>query len=210
MAADYIFVGNHDLNFEVPGTLGIVYNYKKWKNNFKGYPLFTAKEYLSENEKSKKMNIVYSNLFDLSEELKQKLKLDKTAILLIDTQNKNGIAEQRKFMVELINNDIKTPVIIARTYKNLSDEQLQISSAIDLGSLLLDGLGDGIFINAINSGSDQMINKLSFGILQATRTRISKTEYISCPSCGRTLFDLQETTAKIEKRLIILKELKLE
>ena len=81
----------------------------------------------------------------------------------------------------------------------MSQEQLQLSAATDIGALFLDGLGDGIFISSINCGSDQMINSLAFGILQASRTRISKTEYISCPSCGRTLFDLQETTAKIRK-----------
>jgi len=171
---------------------------------------FTYIGNLPENFKFKNSNYLkpLSGL-DLSEELKNKLKLDKTAVLLINTQNKNGIAEQRKLFVDLINSNIKNPVIIGRTYKNLSDEQLQISSSIDFGSLLLDGLGDGIFINAINSSSDQIINQLSFGILQATRTRISKTEYISCPSCGRTLFDLQETTAKIRKRTDHLKGIKI-
>ena len=92
---------------------------------------------------------------------------------------------------------------------NLSDQQIQISSSIDIGALLLDGLGDGISISANNCGSDQMINSLAFGILQATRTRISKTEYISCPSCGRTLFDLEETTAKIRAKTDHLKGVKI-
>ena len=148
----------------------------------------SAKEYLNEKVKSDKLNIIYVCLSDLSEELKNKLKLDNSAVLLIDTHNKNGIAEQRKLFVELINNKIKTPVIVRRAYKNLSDQQLQVTASIDVGSLLIDGLGDGIFIYAENCGSNEMINNLSFGILQATRTRISKTEYISCPSCGRTLF----------------------
>ena len=128
---------------------------------------------------------------------------------MIDTRNKNGVAEQRRLFIELINNNIKTPVIISREYNNLSQEQLQVSAASDIGALLLDGLGDGICINAINSGSDQIVNSLSFGILQASRTRISKTEYISCPSCGRTLFDLQETTAKIRKETDHLKGVKI-
>ena len=118
-------------------------------------------------------------------------------------------AEQRRLFVELINSEIKTPIIIKRGYSDLSQEQLQISAAADLGALLLDGLGDGIFICAENSGSDQMVNSLAFGILQASRTRISKTEYISCPSCGRTLFDLQETTAKIRKETDHLKGVKI-
>ncbi len=197
MAADYVFVGDHDLDFEVPGTLGIIYNYKKWKKHKKGYPCLTTKEYLNEPNQSDKMNIVYACFSDLTKELKNKLKLDKTAVLLIDTHNNNAIAEQRRLFIELINNNIQTPVVIGRAYENVSEQQLQLSSSADIGALLLDGLGDGIFVYAPKCSSDQMINSLAFGILQATRTRISKTEYISCPSCGRTLFDLQETTAKI-------------
>ena len=209
MATDYLFVGDHEIDFEVPGTLGVIYNYKSWQKHKKGHPCLNAKEYLNEKVKSNNLNVIYACLSDLSEELKNKLKLDNTAVLLIDTNNKNGIAEQRKFFVELINNKIKTPVIIGRAYKNLSDQQLQLAASADIGSLLIDGLGDGIFIWAENCGSDEMINNLSFGILQATRTRISKTEYISCPSCGRTLFDLQETTAKIRKVTDHLKGIKI-
>ena len=155
------------------------------------------------------MNIIYACLSDFSEEMKNKLQSDKTAVLLIDTHNKNGIAEQRRLFVKLINNKIQTPVIIGRAYADLSQEKLQLSSASDIGALLLEGLGDGIFIDAKNSGSDQMVNYLAFGILQASRTRISKTEYISCPSCGRTLFDLQETTAKIRQETDHLKGIKI-
>ena len=209
MAADYVFVGDHNLDFEVPGTLGVIYNYKKWKVHKKGYPCLSTKEYLNIKLQSDKLNIVNTCLSDLTKEVKTKLKTDKTVVLLIDTQNKNGIAEQRRLFVELINHDIKTPVIIRRAYKDLSKEQLQLSAAADTGALLLDGLGDGILINSKNCGSDKMINSLAFGILQATRTRISKTEYISCPSCGRTLFDLQETTAKIRKETDHLKGVKI-
>ena len=77
----------------------------------------------------------------------------------------------------------------------------------DAGAVLIDGFGDGIWINSIQAAT--FINQISFGILQATRTRISKTEYISCPSCGRTLFDLQETTAKIRERTSHLKGIKI-
>ena len=108
-----------------------------------------------------------------------------------------------------MNNNIKTPVIIGRAYVDFSEQQLQLSGSSDFGALLLDGLGDGIFIAAKNCGSSQSINSLAFGILQASRTRISKTEYISCPSCGRTLFDLQETTAKIRKETNHLKGVKI-
>ena len=209
MAADYVFVGNHDLDFEVPGTLGVIYNYKKWVEHKKGYPFLTINDYLDEGEISEKLNIVYVCLSDLCEELFAKLETDTTAVLMIDTYNENGLAEQRKLFTELMNNGIKTPVIIGRAYGDLSEEQLQLSASSDLGALLLDGLGDGIFIAAENCGSYQSINSLAFGILQASRTRISKTEYISCPSCGRTLFDLQETTAKIRKETDHLKGVKI-
>lgn len=168
-----------------------------------------AKQYLIADELSDKLNIVYMCLSDLSNEVFETLKTDSTAVLLIDTYNRNGLAEQRKLFTELMNNDIKTPVIIGRAYGNLSKEQLQLSASSDFGALLLDGLGDGIFIAAENCGSDQSVNSLAFGVLQATRTRISKTEYISCPSCGRTLFDLQETTAKIRKVTNHLKGVKI-
>ena len=209
MAADYVFVGNHDVNFEVPGTLGVIYNYQKWKEHKKGFPFLTINDYLDEAEISEKLNIVYICLSDLSEELYTKLRTDTTAVLMIDTYNDNGLAEQRKLFSELMNNKVKTPVVIGRAYGDLSQEQLQLSASADFGALLLDGLGDGIFIAAENCGSYQSINSLAFGILQASRTRISKTEYISCPSCGRTLFDLQETTAKIRKETSHLKGLKI-
>ena len=209
MAADYVFVGNNDIDFEVPGTLGVIYNYKKWRTHKKGYPFLDVKQYMSDLERSDKMNVIYTLNSDLCNEFLEKVKNDKTAIILVDTSNKHGVAEQRKFLIDLINNKIRTPVIIGRSYQDLSDQKLQLSTSVDFGALLLDGFGDGIFISTKNCGSDQMINSLSFGILQATRTRISKTEYISCPSCGRTLFDLQETTAKIRKETDHLKGVKI-
>ena len=107
LACDYIFLGNNDINFDVPGTLGLIYNYKKWIKNKKGYPFLTPDEYLRNNNFSKKMNIIYSCLSDLSNKLMSKLNRDKSAVLLIDTYNKHGMAEQRKLFIELINNQIK-------------------------------------------------------------------------------------------------------
>jgi (E)-4-hydroxy-3-methylbut-2-enyl-diphosphate synthase len=106
-----------------------------------------------------------------------------------------------------MNQNILNPVIIRRTYKGLSKEEFLMHSSVDVGGLQIDGLGDGVWLDF---ESDQSyVNQTAFGILQASRTRISKTEYISCPSCGRTLFDLQETTAKIRKRTDHLKGIKI-
>jgi len=211
MACDYVFVGDHIVDFAIPGTLGVIYNHKTWIEN-KGercYPFLDAKKYLSTIELSQELNIVYACLSDVTDELITKLKSDSTSVLMIDSYNKHGMAEQRKLFIELMNAKCNVPVIIGRAYGNLTTERLQLQSSTDMGALLLDGLGDGVFIAAENCGGDQMIMQTAFGILQATRTRISKTEYISCPSCGRTLFDLQETTAKIRSKTSHLKGLKI-
>ncbi|MFT7436049.1 MAG: (E)-4-hydroxy-3-methylbut-2-enyl-diphosphate synthase, partial [Psychromonas sp.] len=110
--------------------------------------------------------------------------------------------------IELINSENDIPVILSASYEDISESDFQLYSATDCGGLLLDGLGDGIILNHKNS-EVKKINSTAFGILQAARTRITKTEYISCPSCGRTLFDLQETTAKIRKRTDHLKGVKI-
>ncbi|MDB3926925.1 (E)-4-hydroxy-3-methylbut-2-enyl-diphosphate synthase [Flavobacteriales bacterium] len=212
MACDYVFLGDEEIDFNIPGTLGIVYHYDTWlkhQNEDRVYPFLTHKQYLENSTLSKHLNIVYACLPDLSTELIDRLKSDPTAVLLIDSWNAHGMAEQRRLFVELINHKCTVPVIIGRAYGNLKEEELQLHAATDMGALLLDGLGDGIFIAAENCGSDQTVNQTAFGILQATRTRISKTEYISCPSCGRTLFDLQETTAKIRAKTNHLKGVKI-
>lgn len=211
-ACDYVFLGDKVIDFDVPGTLGLIYNYKVWleqKDTFNAYPFFTVEEYLAATDLSDKMNMVYVALSELSDELITKLKADSTAVLMIDTYHAHGVAEQRKLFTVLINKNCYTPVVIGRAYGNLTPEQLQLHASTDMGALLVDGLGDGIFIAAEHCGSDKMINETAFYILQATRTRISKTEYISCPSCGRTLFDLQETTAKIRAVTSHLKGVKI-
>lgn len=212
MACDYVFLGNKTINFEVPGTLGLVYLHKTWitqKGKFNAFPFIDAKDYLNEVETHPKLNFVYITLDQLDNAFITKINKDKTAVLVIDTYHPHGMAEQRKLFNDLLLSNCETPVIIGRAYGNLSEEQIQLYAATDMGSLLVDGLGDGVFIAAENCGSDSMLNQLAFGIPQATRTRISKTEYISCPSCGRTLFDLQETTAKIRKVTSHLKGVKI-
>ncbi|HEY9044947.1 MAG TPA: (E)-4-hydroxy-3-methylbut-2-enyl-diphosphate synthase [Ohtaekwangia sp.] len=212
MACDYIFLGDRTIDFEIPGTLGLIYHHATWltqRSKDRTYPFIRAEQYIAGVEQSGKANFIYATLQDVTDTLIAKLKVDKTAVLFIDTNNKHGMAEQRRLFVELINQGCDVPVIIGRAYADLSVEQLQLYAATDLGGLLVDGLGDGIFISAVNCGPDKIINETAFNILQATRTRISKTEYISCPSCGRTLFDLQETTAKIRLRTSHLKGVKI-
>ncbi len=212
MACDYVFLSKCEIDFEIPGTLGLIYDHATWlkvKSKPRTYPLISSAAYLSGVQTSKEINFIQANISDISPSLVSKLNADSTSVLLINTNNKHGYAEERRLFVELMNLQCNVPVVIGRSYVDLSAEQLQLYSATDIGGLLIDGLGDGVFIDAERSGSDKLINETAFNILQATRTRISKTEYISCPSCGRTLFDLQETTAKIRTRTNHLKGVKI-
>ncbi|MFN3874722.1 MAG: (E)-4-hydroxy-3-methylbut-2-enyl-diphosphate synthase [Flavobacteriales bacterium] len=211
-ACDYAFIGKHRIGFEIPGTLGIVQEHGTWlgdRGKERHYPQVGAKDYLAGAELHPRLNFIHCTLKELSEAFISKLKGDPTAVLLIDTWNAHGYAEQRRLFFELMDQGCDVPVVIGRAYGGITDEQLQLHAGTDLGALLLDGLGDGVFIAPEGVGNDAAVNRLAFGILQATRTRISKTEYISCPSCGRTLFDLQETTARIRARTSHLKGVKI-
>lgn len=209
MACDYVYTADQTIEFALPGTLGVICNHKVWKADLeRHFPLFTASEYRSQETCSGK-HFVQASLSDLNDSFLKQLQEHAEVILVLTTNNPHGMPEQRRAAVELILRGIQTPIIIRRSYRDLPIEDFQLYSATDLGGLLLDGLGDGVWLETQNCGGLQLVNQTAFGILQATRTRISKTEYISCPSCGRTLFDLQETTAKIRSRTNHLKGLKI-
>lgn len=212
-ACDYIFVGDNTIDFQIPGTLGLIFNASTWNNlsdTTRSYPLFKLADFLSADKKSEQLNFVSVSIDDI-------LTLSNTTIasfsvpvtFVLETSNDHGMAEQRRIFVEFLNNSISIPVIIKRNYSNVPEEKFQLHASTDFGALFLDGFGDGIWISQTNCTSAKNVNAIAFGILQATRTRISKTEYISCPSCGRTLFDLQETTAKIRSRTDHLKGIKI-
>lgn len=220
-ACDYIYLGDNEIDFEIPGTLGLIYNAKTFstlKNKIRAYPLFRGKEYFSAKIKSEILNFVAVDIDTFLSSEFRILNLDPTVVLVFETSNEHGMAEQRRMFFELgwlstEKRPIRMPVVIKRDYQDLSEEKFQLYSSTDFGGLLLDGFGDGIWIkniqNRVPAITNQVINSTAFGILQATRTRISRTEYISCPSCGRTLFDLQETTAKIRSRTSHLKGVKI-
>lgn len=213
-ACDYIYAGNTNVDFETPGTLGIINDYHTWSliprssPKERKFPLFSVEEYLSAEKKSPVLNFVLCHISQFSELFIEKIKMDKTVVLIIETANEHAMAEQRRMIAELINTNCAAPTIIKRTYSAVDKNRFQLYASTDAGALLIDGLADGVWFEAENI-SAKTITATSFGILQAARTRISKTEYISCPSCGRTLFDLQETTAKIRSRTNHLKGVKI-
>lgn len=210
-ACDYVYCGQHQVPFETPGTLGIIQDAAVWdQSRPNSYPLFKAEEYLhSSHARSAQMNWVQATFSELDQDLMDALQKDTTAVLVLHTANQHAMPELRRAVVELMLNGLETPVIIRREMTEPDNSRFQLVAATDAGALLIDGLGDGIWLNDGVSGGQKQVNQTAFGILQAARVRISKTEYISCPSCGRTLFDLQETTARIRKVTDHLKGLKI-
>lgn len=238
MAADYIFTGDQIPDFALPGTLKVIVDSATCKNatdHEKYFPIDDVKTYLNGTVKSNKLNFVMLDCYNdgtlaTPDELQQ-LAADKTVVLCLSSTNDHAMPSVRRAFVELMQQQVKNPVvIIVDSNWQTADEHL-IHYATEAGALLLDGFGDGVCFgmsvnsylqqsetgNADTSGRnyvtntsvEQFINSTAFSILQATRTRISKTEYISCPSCGRTLFDLQETTAKIRSVTNHLKGVKI-
>ncbi|MHA4896771.1 (E)-4-hydroxy-3-methylbut-2-enyl-diphosphate synthase [Pedobacter sp. PWIIR3] len=209
-ACDLAFLGDALPSFSFPGNLKQIYNATTWndlKDKYNCHPLFTYREFVSTEHKDAHLNLVNIDTTELAG-IDFSI-LDHTVVIVLETKAVHGMAAQRSFFVELMKKGIKIPVIIRRDYASVSADDLMLYSATDLGALFTDGLGDGVWINTDQSISLALINSTSFGILQATRTRISKTEYISCPSCGRTLFDLQETTQLIRSRTDHLKGIKI-
>jgi len=234
-AADYIYTSDKILDFNLPGTLKIICNAKTWIEHHGSlgeparlhhsgggwgevvFPLFEGVEYLDVVEKSDRQNFIAMDVHTIDKNIKEKIfdliATDTTAVLCLYSTNKHSMADVRRNIIELMERNIKTPVVLCvESHCSSVDEQL-IQFSAEAGALFLDGFGDGLWLMndpkkmhhtklsgrnytpiADNHG---FLNATAFSILQATRTRISKTEYISCPSCGRTLFDLQETTAKI-------------
>lgn len=208
-ACDYIYAGSKIVDFEIPGTLGIITLYEIWKENSnreRFYPLYLIDEYLNSNQHSSNLNFIMVDVHQITSDIIKKIFDDKTVVLVAGSVHPHQMASIRRLFIEMINKNCKAPIILS------TDVGLQfpLDAATDCGGLLLDGVGDGILLSAISDDfNSSKSNSAAFGILQATRTRISKTEYISCPSCGRTLFDLQETTAKIRSRTDHLKGVKI-
>lgn len=210
-ACDYLYTGNAIPDFELPGTLGIVVNSNAWETDHQRervYPLFCGTELFSVDKHHPQLNFLAVTINELDDNFLANLKRHRHVVLLLDTMHDHGMAEQRSAMLFLQSNGVSHPVILKRNYLACSPGDASLYASTDFGGLLLDGWGDGIWMKAPGQ-SLALINSTSFGVLQATRTRISKTEYISCPSCGRTLFDLQETTAKIRLRTGHLKGVKI-
>jgi (E)-4-hydroxy-3-methylbut-2-enyl-diphosphate synthase len=236
-AADYIFTGNQLLDFHLPGTLRVIVYPEAWKeaaDPLKYYPIFQDSGYAEATSKSDQLNFVMVDCKGLpapGEEVVAHPYLDAFAndpavVICLSSTETNAMQCVRTMFAEFVEKKINNPVVLITDSGLQTPDEHLIHFATETGSLLLDGFGDGICLgfNSLAQMENiqakgrtylevkdiyQFTNNTAFSILQATRTRISKTEYISCPSCGRTLFDLQETTAKIRSRTNHLKGVKI-
>lgn len=235
-AADYVFIGQTPLDFNLPGTLSIVASPAVCalaNNTEKYHPIMDAAAFAAMDAKHPQLNFVqidcYSDRQPIAEELLLQIAKDPTLVLCLSSQCTNAMQAVRRMAIQLMQLDILQPIILVTDSQWKTTDEHLIHFAIETGALLLEGIGDGICLGLSkaaydasvngsnvsgrnyfnNSSIEQLLNTTAFGILQATRTRISKTEYISCPSCGRTLFELQETTAKIRAVTNHLKGLKI-
>lgn len=216
--ADFIYTGLQPVDFMLPNGLKEIVDYSVWKNqgHTNTFPLLTPTEFLQNEGIHPGLNFLRTKSSDLT--FITEIIKHPRVVLMLETDNLHSRADLRRFLFDMLANKVTNPVVICGRYEDESPEDIQLMAATDIGSLLIDGFGDGIFLSRdILPGEPRSnsldtikhLNQSSFTILQAARTRMTKTEYISCPSCGRTLFDLQETTALIRKRTDHLKGVKI-
>jgi (E)-4-hydroxy-3-methylbut-2-enyl-diphosphate synthase len=214
MAADCIYLGSTALPFDIPNGLRPLYDFSYWRtlrDKSIACPVMSITEFTANQDEAGLFTFVRIGLADLTDKTIALLKAIPPVILIIETQNAHAVSELRRIFVTCMLHAIAHPIIIRRAYSEDNAETRMLYPATDFASLLIDGLGDGVWATLphANIASIKQMNRILFGVLQAARVRISKTEYIACPSCGRTLFDLVETTDKIRRRTEHLKGVKI-
>jgi (E)-4-hydroxy-3-methylbut-2-enyl-diphosphate synthase len=210
LGADFIFLGDNQPDFMLPMGLSAIYNAEIWLkigNKIGAYPLFKLNDLASNKAYSSGINFIQLGTSELSADTIASMNAVPNVVLILSSSAQAPLMDLRNSIFYLKQQGFNGPILIQHT-TDLVFEQVMLQVAADFGTLLIDGLGEGLMISA-SSCLSLDLNELAFGICQAARARISKTEYISCPSCGRTLFDLQETTAKIRKVTDHLKGVKI-
>ncbi len=220
LGADYIYTGSTESPFMLPNGLKEILDYDKWLTSgdkVNKFPLLTPEEWASGRELSPVLNFIRGTIHDFGETFSAPLSGAGPVVLWICSDNIHAMPELRRLCFRLMEAGLKVPVVIERAYDSGLGDEFPLYAATDVGGLLVDGLGDGVILRPVFGDTDktgmlataEKFNNVAFGTLQAARTRMSKTEFISCPSCGRTLFDLQETTAMIRKHTEHLKGVKI-
>lgn len=201
---DYLFIDDLD---NLDDSKKYIIEGKDWNENLSKniFPYFNSlKDFRKSEAISNTLNFIEIELSKITNTIMQTFSNNVVIVLNVDNANRHDLLSAFNFLEE---KRIKIPVILKGSYQSSDFEKVAIDASIDIGSILLEGMGNGIWIQT--KDFDSKINELSFLILQNTRTRIFKTDYISCPSCGRTKFDLQETTALVKEHTNHLKGLKI-
>ena len=205
---DYIYVGKNKPQQPIDGISYII-DADVWTGEPNTYPAFHTEQLMFLSMCKAERKFLFINFLSLTEETIACLKSYKNVVLIAQTTLSNPTGEQRALVHQLMNEGLTQPVVFFQHYQENDLEDLQLKSALDIGALLFDGFCDGICLYNQGKIPHISLDATAFGILQAGRLRMSKTEYISCPGCGRTLFDLQTTIAKVKAATSHLKGLKI-
>jgi (E)-4-hydroxy-3-methylbut-2-enyl-diphosphate synthase len=205
---DYIYVGNK-LPQELLPEMNYIVDAEEWHDVPNTYPAFNYKHFPFIASCPAKLKFLFLPYAVFNEEAIACLKRHPEVVVISQSNHPNRLGEHRALAHKMMNEGLQNPIVIFQHYNEDNGEDFQIKSAADMGALIIDGLCDGISLLNMGQLPDKTIDATAFGILQAGRVRTSKTEYISCPSCGRTLFDLQKTIARIKAATKDLKGLKI-
>jgi (E)-4-hydroxy-3-methylbut-2-enyl-diphosphate synthase len=210
-AAEYAFASTTKINTNVPEGFKFLYeSYLDGKPCKKTAPILTRAEYLKLYKLTRlKEKWVYLRLEELTDEMIGILNDDNHLVIILETTHPHGTADQRSFFMHLAQHNLKHPVIIKRNYVEDDPEQMAIKAAADIAPLFTDGYGNGIWLTNPFITDAKIAHEISFEILQATRARSTSTEFIACPSCGRTQFDIEKVLEEVKKRTKHLFHLKI-
>ncbi len=205
---DYIYLGSHvPANF--PKGMRSIVDFAHWEERIDHFPLFTTHDIADMEYCGAQVKFLRLSYPELTDEVLALLKMAGKVVIMLTTDHLNGVGEQRAFFHALLNAGCRIPVVLQRSYREDEAENIQLKGGVDFGTVLLDGFGNGIMLSNQGKIEIRELDAYAFGILQAARVRTSKTEFISCPGCGRTLFDLQTTVALVKKHFSHLKHLKI-
>lgn len=205
---DYLYTGQ-SLPAQLLDNISYIVDADVWKGESNVYPVFSSNSIHRLRESKTELNFLFLSYQSLNDELITLLRESRNIVVISKSTHSNRLGEHRALVHSLIQAGCTTPVVFFQQYTENEAEDLQIKSAADMGALIFDGFCDGIFLHNQGTLSHSVTDATAFGILQAGRVRTSKTEFISCPGCGRTLFDLQSTIARVKAATSHLKGLKI-
>lgn len=205
---DYVYTGRQ-LPDKHPQGLSLIVDADVWQGQENAWPAFKGDQLPFMAGCTASLKFLFITYMGLNDEAIACLKYHPEVVLIAQSNHPNRLGEFRALAHQLMNEGLSNPIIFFQHYAEDEVENLQIKSAADMGALIFDGLCDGIFLFNQGKIEARTLDATAFGILQAGRVRTSKTEYISCPGCGRTLYDLQSTIARIKAATSHLKGLKI-